>query len=1260
MSEPRNIIVSAVIKEFNVSLKAVINFLAYNNIVIDNSPNAKISIKEYLMLKRHFEKPQIILKLENDIDIILNFKNDLFERDLPNNEFKNYFRVNDKNEVIELNLKIPPFSYDSVSVDEFKQRHAYVSEFLRHLSSLETLCLSENDFTDFSFLEDLPNLKYLDLSRNNIEDISFLKKSKGLNYLDLSYNKIEDISPIAELKELVVLNLTNNFILNISSLKKLIYLRELDLSVNFIQNIDAINKLKKFNYLNLADNEIKDVFALQDIRIEVELFLSNNQISDLSPLYRSLKNGDIKFLNAFENPLQYPPMGIVQRGEFEMWSWFERNLDFARERIRSMKNNSLDLGNLGLTDLSLLPELFQLENLEELVLSNHYAEFKNGLWNDVKSANSHYPNNIFNIPLDIKKLKKLKKLIVGGDWRKEKYWNRWRLKSITNIFNLTSLEVLNISNNQITSIKGISKLINLRLFHANNNYIKTIDNLGRFESLLEIYISNNQINKVDSFKDLASLQALDLHANFIKDLAPISELIERIGISDDKWRVDTICISKNKLVNPGIEVVRNGTQAVLNQIKENNLSKLFINDEIKLILIGNSEAGKSTFASYLQGNRDFTNKLPYTLWMDEINIVIDKTKVRVFDFGGHDYFHDTHHIFFTNNTIYLLLWDNLNNDYKSRLLEQLDKNNTLVLNETQDYPLKYWLESVKHYIKDKNATNFNFGEDFKEIQTYSSDALLVQNKVSENREIIHLNNEFLKEKYSFIYDFANVDIHRNRNMDYIILLLKEMILNSSFVGVKYPIYYKKIRESLQLYNENNEKPVVTMEEFLNYCKKISNEDLTIEFARNIANYLDTIGIIVLSKNEDLIYLNKALLSDGVLNIFLGLKEKKGEFTKSYAEELLGDNTESILKFMIDFKMIFRIQKTNTIFYVAPLYLPSTPNTLIDLLIDDNKLPSRRFLYTGFIHKNVVLDIFSNYSDKIKKDDDYKNTYYWKNGLIIKENNGLLLIKFFNGTNNGGAYIDIIKLNNKVDEGFFQTVINYIRDVNIDYEPSEMVTANGLDFVPLKEILENEERKNAIFKYDNKYYRLIDFKIYLKNKNYMKKLFISYSNEDHYWKEMLVKNLKPLTQFQLLKPWSCEDMTSGNWNDQIQKELKEADIIVFMMSLNFVTSDYILREEVFKTFEEIKNNPDKKVICVLVKNFAWQSFNSFRKLTDLSEEDFKKLQDANTLVELTSKQFIPYYIEKKGNEQKRYLKPLNKWEFEEDAYIEVIRNITSNL
>ena len=139
------------------------------------------------------------------------------------------------------------------------------------------------------------------------------------------------------------------------------------------------------------------------------------------------------------------------------------------------------------------------------------------------------------------------------------------------------------------------------------------------------------------------------------------------------------------------------------------------------------------------------------------------------------------------------------------------------------------------------------------------------------------------------------------------------------------------------------------------------------------------------------------------------------------------------------------------------------------------------------------------------------------------------------------------------------------------------------------------------------------------------------------------------------------MTSGNWNEQIQSELEDSDIVIFMLSLSFINSNYILNEEVFKTFEALKSNPDKKIICVLVKNFPWQSFERLKVLTDLNDDEFKDLKEANTMVELTTKQFIPYFIENKGKDnENRYLLPLNKWEYEEDAMSEIIKNIIENL
>ena len=43
-------------------------------------------------------------------------------------------------------------------------------------------------------------------------------------------------------------------------------------------------------------------------------------------------------------------------------------------------------------------------------------------------------------------------------------------------------------------------------------------------------------------------------------------------------------------------------------------------------------------------------------------------------------------------------------------------------------------------------------------------------------------------------------------------------------------------------------------------------------------------------------------------------------------------------------------------------------------------------------------------------------------------------------------------------------------------------------------------------------------------------------------------------------WACDEMVAGKWDKQIQTELEEADIIVYMVSHNFMSSEYIMEKE----------------------------------------------------------------------------------------------------
>jgi internalin A len=294
---------------------------------------------------------------------------------------------------------------------------------IKGLKKLEYLYLDNNKINKIPELN-LPNLYELWLYSNNIVDITNLKYSLNLYSITLSNNKVENINVLGELKNLKVVDLRKNKISDINVLNNFKSLDSLNLSSNTINDISALSSFNNIKYLNLENNLIEDITSLKFIEIE-KLFIGENNIIDLSSLYSSLKAKKIQFINVNNSPnLLYPTEGIAKGGEERIVEWLDmlfENVEKCKQKINDIKNNdiiktSLDLGMMGLTDLSLIPELFELENLEELILSNEWAKFnlETKEWEPEFSKNKFYSNNIFNIPIEITKLKKLKKLIVGG------------------------------------------------------------------------------------------------------------------------------------------------------------------------------------------------------------------------------------------------------------------------------------------------------------------------------------------------------------------------------------------------------------------------------------------------------------------------------------------------------------------------------------------------------------------------------------------------------------------------------------------------------------------------------------------------------------------------------------------------------------------------------------------------------------------------------------------------------------------------------
>ena len=77
----------------------------------------------------------------------------------------------------------------------------------------------------------------------------------------------------------------------------------------------------------------------------------------------------------------------------------------------------------------------------------------------------------------------------------------------------------------------------------------------------------------------------------------------------------------------------------------------------------------------------------------------------------------------------------------------------------------------------------------------------------------------------------------------------------------------------------------------------------------------------------------------------------------------------------------------------------------------------------------------------------------------------------------------------------------------------------------------------------------------------KKLFISYSHKDEQWLLELKKWLKPLEQRGLVTIWDDQKIQAGTeWRHEIEKELAAAKAAVLLISIDFLTSKFIMNNE----------------------------------------------------------------------------------------------------
>lgn len=907
---------------------------------------------------------------------------------------------------------------------------------LPELPALHTLKMSNNDVYDLNGIERINHLKYLDLSSNAFNDIELaegLINLVSLIHLDVSSNNLLQLDNFPLLPHLEILDISNCTILTLDSvpqlpklhtlivrnhslystygLSKLIHLQNLDLSISDLtdylpeeefdlNDIDNLLLLRKLDLSGLHLKSIINLPLLPDLEI---LDISRNSLTDLnlpelSKLHTlSARENLVTDVSGLKNLRSLEQLDLsnslprhISLGVFRHLKRL-KILDLSENHLSSLDTlpslpalETLILNKAGLNTLSDLPKLYQLRtlnarmneitdisglqkliNLEELDISEWngpiFAEGGKIDFSPLAELQSLKKLNLSDIRLKdlhgFPALPRLETLDISDN----------KLLNLDDLPELPGLHTLNAGNNTIVDIRGVSNLKNLNSLYLEGNKIEDIKPLAALSELFFLDVEHNEISLIDYLSKLARLQTLKLNYNKI-ELIPNS-------FFDNLPALKELSIAENPITNIPSDILRGGLEAITDYFSSLKKGSI-LNDEVKLILIGNSTAGKSTLVRFLkeyiyEEGQNSTHGIALNNWL--IDTAGQALKVNIWDFGGQEYYHATHGLFLDDNALYLLVWEvDTNRQGLSETLIYLSGEMRSV--QLEHFPYSYWLENIRYYAAESSILMLQTKTDL-----FVPEA--VGKKYFEQPYFVKSPAYHLSVFNAHKFKDSSDEPHWLEFKTFELKLIETLQTEASkyLLGARWIEIRDKIRSFPQSINW------MSFTEFEEFCRGI---DPAIEL-KGLMAYLSgaTSTILYYGQNpvlKDIVFLNPQWVTGTIYDILsYDIQEKQGgEFTRIHAGKVLNEKgmgaiTDKFLELMKanQFELIFeKPDKPDT--YIAPQYLPET---YIDLRGLQKLFPKSFIRFTlyfpGYLPKSVFIRLMVRYGNLAED-------VYWKYGIVI--------------------------------------------------------------------------------------------------------------------------------------------------------------------------------------------------------------------------------------------------------------------------------------
>jgi len=723
-------------------------------------------------------------------------------------------------------------------------------------------------------------------------------------------------------------------------LSQLYSLESFSANRNFLQAIDPLQNLGNLEKLDLSDNKLSDISSLRALVSLKFLNLDTNQISDITPL-AALTN--LKSLTINQNLIQNLSP-VVNTGSLEILSVSNNQIAELPVFTGLKKLNNLDLGTNRIKDIE---PLSRLEGLE--ILSLYHNDITDigalkGL-GQLKSLNATI-NNITDLT-PLKNCSYMQRLEISYN----------ELVNISALANMHSLETLNIARMEITDLSPLTGLNSLKDLMMRDYTILDEKSISKCIHLEKLDLNGTDLGDLDFLKPLVNLQRLDLGKTGISKLDALKELnnLRYVNLSDNNIKVFPTWLAEshleitkeiysgyrvenNPIENvPGIFLKQNNS-AIRDYLKSLEGGSRPIN-EIKVILLGEGAAGKTSFFKYLNGekfdpNQGQTHGINIAECIQELGV-----KMKIWDFGGQDIMHHTHQLFLTQNSVYILL-----------------------INAREKTDTEKWLKMIKI-----------FGVD--------SPVIIVTNKIDENPSD-HENIRFLDKKYDNLKGrYVQISCKTGQGLERIQQLLQKTISEILHARTMWSNSWLGVKEELEEMRKG-----AKLKDYINYdtYEELCDKHGVFEKHRDtLISWLNELGVITYfaeAKLNETNVINPSWLTTAFYAIINSktVAENFGRFNLDDLKQILNSKKYPYRKFsflmalMSKFELCFEINDGN--YLIPDLLKKEEPNISMTL----SKTLNFKFKYSALLPKAILPKFM------VRRHQEINNGLMWRSGLVMSD------------------------------------------------------------------------------------------------------------------------------------------------------------------------------------------------------------------------------------------------------------------------------------